>query len=478
MHTLKSPKLILMSRSNVPFCCNTHSISQQTVLAESIKEHVASCEGTYITGKFDLKLRGPYFGIISLFRELCGEILELRRTNSDRYQELCRSIISEVGGEIVLLTNIVPVLEEAIEFPSMADVVVADQGNKEAKERLKYAFLQFFRVITRYFHHLVIVLDDLQWTDALSIELLDVIINDRKASIMFIGIYRSNEVDEAHYLTKTIRDMHEAKKKRWDLTEVSIRNLDATICEEILVQLLCIESCIETKRLADICHQRTAGNAFHLLAYLAMLQEQKLLVNLGQFYNQPNRWTWTWDIEQIEERTAATSNVVELIKGTMSKQPQMLKDLLQLVSCLGTAFEKDIAVCAFPHMHDGIYPTQAGRVVGDLLLLAVRESFLERQGQSRFRWVHDSIQAAAMQQVSEAEIVAYKFKLGKVLIQSLEEKDVESNLFEIANLLLHSGEECTQIDKMILLDLYLKAAKVQFLFNCYFDFAFVVAYPI
>lgn len=451
---------------NIPFCCNDHAPFQQTALAESIKKHVASCHGTYITGKFDLKLRGPYFGIISLFRELCGQILELRRFNSDRYQELCRSIISEVGGEIVRLTNIVPVLEEAIEFPSMADVVVADQGNKEAKERLKYAFLQFFRVITRYFHHLVIVLDDLQWTDALSIELLDAIINDQNISIMFIGIYRSNEVDEAHYLTKTIRDMHEAKKKRWDLTELSIGNLDATICEEILVQLLCIEPCTETKRLADICHQRTAGNAFHLLAFLAMLQDQKLLVNLGQFNDRPNRWMWTWNPDQIEERTAVSSNVVELIKGTMSKQPQLLKDLLQLVSCLGTAFEKDIAICAFLHMHDGIHPSHAGRVVDDLLTLAVRESFLERQGDSRFCWVHDSIQAAAMQQVSEIEIVAYKFKLGKVLIQSLEEKDVESNLFEIANLLLHSSEECTEVDKMILLDLYLKAAKVQFLFNC------------
>ena len=440
-----------------PFCC--HPLSQQTALAESIKERVASCEGTYITGKFDLKLRGPYFGIISLFRELCGEILELRRINSDRYQELCRSIISEVGGEIVLLTNIVPVLEEAIEVPFMPDVV-ADQGNKEAKERLKYAFLQFFRVITRYFHHLVIVLDDLQWTDALSIELLEMIINNRDISIMFIGIYRSNEVDEAHYLSKTIRDMHDAKKKRWDLTEVSIGNLDATICEEILVQLLCVEPSTETSRLAGICHKRTAGNAFHLLAYLSMLQEQKLLVNLESYNNQPKRWTW--DPDQIEGETTISSNVVELIKATISKQPQKLKDLLQLVSCLGTSFERDIVICAFPHMHDGTDPSQVGKVVDELLSLAVRKAFLERQGDSRYRWVHDSIQAAAMQQVSEADIVVYKFKLGMELIQSLEEKDVESNLFDIVNLLLHSDEECSEANKMVLLDLYLKAAKASF----------------
>ena len=434
-----------------------NALFQQTALAESIKERVASWEGTYITGKFDLKLRKPYFGIISLFRELCGEILELRRSNSDKYQELCHSITSEVGGEIVLLTNIVPVLEEAIDTPFVSGTI-ADQGNKEAKERLKYAFLQFFRVIIRYFPHLVIVLDDLQWTDALSIELLDAIINDRDISIMVIGIYRSNEVDEAHYVSKMIRDMHCAKKKRWDLTEVSIGNLDATICEEILVQLLCVQPCTETRRLAAICHQLTAGNAFHLIAYLAMLQERKLLVMLG---NKPKRWTW--DPDQIEGKTAVTSNVVELIKATISKQPKMMKDLLQLVACLGTSFEKDIAICAFPHMHDGTDSSQAGKIVDELLSLAVQESFLDRQGDSRFCWVHDSIQAAAMQQVSEAEMVAYKFKLGKVLIQSLEKEDVESSLFEIVDLLLHSDEECLEIEKSFLLDLCVKAAKVLFL---------------
>ncbi len=366
-----------------------------------------------------------------------------------------------MGGEIVLLTNIVPVLEEAIEIPFMSGAV-ADQGNKEAKERLKYSFLQFFRVFIRYFRHLVIVLDDLQWTDALSIELLDAIINDRDISIMFIGIYRSNEVDEAHYLSKTIRDMHSAKKKRWDLTEVSIGNLDVTICENILVQLLDVQPCAETMRLAAICHQRTAGNAFHLLAYLAMLQKQKLLVTLGKKTKR-----WTWDPDRIEQKTSVTSNVVELIKATISKQPQMFIDLLQLVACLGTSFEKDIAVCAFPHMHDGTDPSLAGKIVDELLSLAVQESFLDRRGESRFCWVHDSIQAAAMLQVSEEEMVAYKFKLGKVLIQNLDMKDVESNLFEIVNLLLSSDEECHEIEKMIFLDLCVKAAKVTVsLFDC------------
>ena len=43
-------------------------------------------------------------------------------------------------------------------------------------------------------------------------DLLYALMKDKAISLMFIGIYRSNEVDDAHYLSKTMRDMHEAKQ--------------------------------------------------------------------------------------------------------------------------------------------------------------------------------------------------------------------------------------------------------------------------
>eukprot|EP00985_Skeletonema_marinoi_P028793 scaffold26039_cov82-Skeletonema_marinoi.AAC.1 len=126
----------------------------KTALAESIKNVVLRRCGIYISGKFDIQnRRDPFLGIISLFRELCGEILELRLRNKDRYEALCDAILSAVGDEIVLLAKVVPVLKEVIDIPDDMNAV-ADQGNKEAKERLKYGFLQFFRVISAHFDHL------------------------------------------------------------------------------------------------------------------------------------------------------------------------------------------------------------------------------------------------------------------------------------------------------------------------------------
>eukprot|EP00985_Skeletonema_marinoi_P008003 scaffold3562_cov101-Skeletonema_marinoi.AAC.1 len=275
---------------------------------------------------------------------------------------------------------------------------------------------------------------------------------------MFIGIYRSNEVDEAHYLSKTIRDLHAAKEKGgFEVTEISVGNLDVSVCEEILVQLLSVDPSAATRRFADICHKRTDGNVFHLLAYLAMLQEENLLqFNLGLF-------KWTWNCDRIEEETAASSNVVDLILAKIAKQPQEMKYFLQLVSCLGSSFEKDVVLCALPQMRDSTAcecdTNKLEDEVDELISLAIHERFLESQSDLRCCWVHDSIQEAALKQrFSESEIDTFKFKLGNALLQSLTEEDVENNLFDIVNLLT-GIEECPEEDRATLLGLCLKAAK-------------------
>jgi len=366
-------------------------------------------KGVYVHGKFDLYLREPYFGITSAFREICVSIVQLKNLNCIKYQELCDNIFAEVGDQIALLVNISPELQEAIGITVMPNAI-AEQGNKEAKERLKYAFLRFFRVVTRYLSHMVLVIDDLQWTDLSSMELLDALIRDEEISLMFIGIYRSNEVNDSHYLMKYLQGMREANESGiFMLTEISIGNLDVATCEEILVELLSQDVDDTTRSLTETCHKRTNGNVYHLLAYLAMLQEQKLLeFNIGNF-------KWTWDSRRIEDETTPCSNVVGLMKGKMKKQPRAVCNLLQLASCLGQSFDKYLLTYAYSKMHDGESEDLAEMEedLDHLLSLVVDEAFLEQHTPSRFCWAHSSIQVAAMHLVNDDQMLVFKFKLAE-----------------------------------------------------------------
>lgn len=114
------------------------------------------------------------------------------------------------GLELLILVRVFPFLEEVL--PS-SDVQQSEdhQSPLDAKYRLVYAFCRFLRVVKKHFR-LVFVLDDLQWADVASLDLLEAILNDSDSSkgtsggLLLVGIYRSNEVDETHLLSLTLRN--------------------------------------------------------------------------------------------------------------------------------------------------------------------------------------------------------------------------------------------------------------------------------
>lgn len=444
----KSRELVFISGVS-----GTGKTSLASTMARTVKHH----KGLYLTGKFDLYLRDePYSGIAAACRELCGEILMLQNDNEKTYQEIRCEIISELGEEISLLTNLIPVLEEIVGHQDPSSLIA--QGNIfEAKESFNFAFRKFMRLVGTRFSPLVITLDDLQWADAASLELVETLITDRSnPHLMIIGCYRSNEVDDAHFLSKTIRDLHGRKEKDcFQITDIHIGNLSVSDVNHIIMELLSIDSEALTLGLAEICHIRTLGNAFHLVAYMSMLQEEGLLeFNLGLFQ-------WKWDAAKIEEETAASSNVVDLMKEKMKKQPEAVSNLLQLASCLGSSFDEKTLLLVWEALRrtesaGKTTPTEDGLL--ELLSQAVDEAFIEALAMSRYRWVHDKVQEAAMGLVAKENLPYFKFQVGQILLRELSQTELEAAVFVVANLL--KNEEVMDSDKRAkIAEVNLKAAE-------------------
>jgi predicted ATPase len=151
------------------------------ICGSSLTSYWPQSKGLYLTGKFDFYLRDePYSGFDAVFRELCGEILMLRNDTSTeaKYQEICDGIVSELGDEISLLTNIFPVLDEILDIDYASAPAADSSDDSYGKEGINYAFRKFLRVVSTHFKPLVIVLDDLQWADAASFELLETLITE------------------------------------------------------------------------------------------------------------------------------------------------------------------------------------------------------------------------------------------------------------------------------------------------------------
>jgi len=207
--------------------------SGKSKLAETIQSQTVRNGGLYVKGKFDLNMRNePYCGVAGACAEICGSIVELRSKDPSRSEMICEDIRRALGLELELLIQAIPVIGEI----AIPDLDGRSQGSAEAnlpsssgdsKDRIHFAFLRLFRIVSKHFDPLVIVLDDLQWSDACSLDLLEVLMSDlQNPKFMVIGTYRSNELGETHIFHKSLQEL-ESKSLSGDcvITKIEVHHV-------------------------------------------------------------------------------------------------------------------------------------------------------------------------------------------------------------------------------------------------------------
>jgi predicted ATPase len=98
------------------------------------------------------------------------------------------------------------------------------------KNRWHYAIRESLRIVASCCPPLVILLDDLQWADYGSLELIEILMTNNQSDfppLMIIGCYRSNEIDKSHLLTTTLRDTRSTSQRdeSFNVTEVLLGNI-------------------------------------------------------------------------------------------------------------------------------------------------------------------------------------------------------------------------------------------------------------
>src|SRR5262249_58927995 len=81
---------------------------------------------------------------------------------------------------------------------------------KDAQGRFQLVFRRFISVFARPEHPLALFLDDLQWLDAATLDLIeDLLTRPDVKHLMLIGAYRDNEVDASHPLMRRLEAMRQ-----------------------------------------------------------------------------------------------------------------------------------------------------------------------------------------------------------------------------------------------------------------------------
>jgi predicted ATPase/serine phosphatase RsbU (regulator of sigma subunit)/tRNA A-37 threonylcarbamoyl transferase component Bud32 len=389
----------------------------KSALIQEIQKPITKQKGYYIKGKFEQFQRNiPYSAIIQAFDVLIDTILT--ESNAQLYVWK-NSLLEALDGNGEVITEVIPRLELIIGKQEEVEKLPPT----ETQNRFNYIFERFIKVFTQKKHPIALVIDDLQWADSASLQLIDLFLKNAQNQYLFIiASYRDNEVDEVHPLTLMLKDL----ENYTNIESISLKNLTVQHIQSILVDTL--KTTHEaTTTLAQLIFDKTQGNPFFVNQFLITLYEDKLLTF------DYNAYKWQWNDDKIKAKNI-TDNVVELLVNKIEKLPEETVKLLQFAAAFNTKFNtailKDIA------------DIDSEENVEKYLIYALEEQLILTTTRG-YRFQHDRIQQASYSLIEAKDLASVHLKIGQTLLKNNVGEQLDKEIFNVVNQLNRAKELIT-----------------------------------
>jgi predicted ATPase/serine phosphatase RsbU (regulator of sigma subunit) len=409
-----------------------HSGVGKSVLVGELQKQIAT-GARLAAGKFDsIGRRIPYAPIV----QACGDMLRsILAEPPTVFAQWRQKILRAVGNNGSVVTDIVPELSLVLgELPPVEELDPA-----QSQHRFEATFLAFLQAFTSAEHPLVLFLDDLQWADAASLRMIQLLLTaPRQGFLLVIGACRESEVDPVHPLTGAIADLRRAGTR---ITEIRLGPLNEDAVERLLSDTFTAKPGA-VRPLARIALHKTEGNPFFLGQFLGTLYRDGL-VRFDAGTRQ-----WLFRLQNIE-KVMATDNVVDFMVGRVQRLPQETQALLQIAACIGQQFDRrTLALVA----QRG--PGDVGRAIwhalreGLVVPLDADQSFLHEAGiepvpsvpsgqdeesNPSYRFLHDRVQQAAYATLPEGQRQEMHLRIGRLQLAAGDASADDRKLFEVVD---------------------------------------------
>ena len=369
--------------------------------------------GIFISGKFDQHKQDiPYAPFAQAFETLVRQILSKKEAEVEHWRDAIRDALG-LNGQLVI--NLIPELELVIG----KQAPVAELPSQEAQNRFQSVFRAFIGVFARKEHPLALFLDDLQWLDAATLKLLEHLVTDPGVRyLLLIGAYRDNEVGPSHPL---ILMLDSIRKSGAMVRNIVLSSLSRDDVGRLIADSVRQERTL-TEPLAQLIHEKTAGNPFFAIQFLTALAEERLI----EFDRR--KAAWRWDVDRIRAR-GITENVADLLIEKLNRLSEQTREALKQLACLGN----NTVPAAMTMLHG-----RSEAEVHSDLREAVHEGCVVFVNGS-YGFVHDRIQEAAYSLISEGTRAEAHLRIGRLLTERMSPAEIEDNIFDVVNQLNRGG---------------------------------------
>ncbi|QLE59508.1 ATP-binding sensor histidine kinase [Nostoc sp. TCL26-01] len=421
----------------------------KTAVVNEVHKPIVRQRGYFIRGKYDQFNRNiPLSAFVQALRDLMSQLLSESDAQLESWKNLILAAV-ESNGQVLI--EVIPELEQIIG----KQPPVPELSGSAAQNRFNLLFPKFIEVFSTSEHPLVMFLDDLQWADAASLQLIKLLMNDH-GYLLILGAYRDHEVSAAHPFILTVDELNKAGMT---VHTITLSALDFADVNHLIADTL---SCpVElAKPLTELVMQKTQGNPFFLTQFLKALHEEKLIT-----FNYEQRY-WECDITQVRARSL-TDDVVEFMARQLQKLPTETQQVLKLAACVGNQFDlntlaivsqqsaTDAATVLWKALQEGlVLPTSQ---IYKLFQATTESSQTNNTANPRYRFLHDRVQQAAYLLIPVAQRQNTHLQIGQLLLKNTPTDAVATNIFEIVNhfnqgiSLLQTTQQKTELSRLNLL---------------------------
>ncbi|URN99783.1 AAA family ATPase [Leclercia adecarboxylata] len=319
----------------------------------------------------------PYAALTSAFRTLVLHLLGLPAVEVAQWKiRLSR----ELEGYEELAVSLVPELRLLLDNKPR---FTSDTFSIDARARFSHMVLALVKTFASAGAPLVLLLDDIHWIDAASLQILEYLLTHASnVPLLMVVAHRDACPVPDGSLYQQLANLHRASR---NTTELRPEPLSVKAVSRWLANIFHTRSA-STADLAGLIHEKTGGNPLFVHEFFRRIVDDGLVTH-NKYQDK-----WHYDLHAIRTRHY-TENVVTLVLQQLEEMPEETRRLLGSIACLGGSGELEM-VCRVVSMsvaeiRYALHPA----VTAQLITLSA----------DGYAFTHDRVQEAAFALLDNAE---------------------------------------------------------------------------